>query len=74
MDAAEFLNERRDFLYVYPARSASGQGWDVVVRLDGTYSDEAMVKDAAKEIRRVIDSLTDVRHDDRPWWGGPPSK
>ena len=70
--AAGFLSERRDFLYVSVVPSASGDGFDVVVRVDGTYSELAEAEDAALGIRRWIESLTDVDATGRVWWAGPP--
>jgi len=71
--AAGFLSERQDYLYVYASRS-QGDGWDVVMRIDGTYSDRADAEGAAQGIRQRIERLTDVRSDKRVWWNGPPWK
>lgn len=73
LTAAGFLTERQDFLYVYVVPSA-GSGWDVVVRIDGTYSDRANAKDAAEDIRDWMSHLTDVGKTERYWWGGPPDR
>jgi hypothetical protein len=70
--AAGFLTERRDFLYVYAAPSVSGDGFDVVMRVDGTYSDEAGAEEAAKGIRESIERLKDVPAEGHTWWIGPP--
>ena len=70
--AAGFLSERRDFLYVYATRSVSGEGWDVVLRVDGTYTDKADAEGAAVGIRDWLAGLVDVRRDGRVWWDGPP--
>jgi hypothetical protein len=70
--AAGFLSERRDFLHVHATRSVSGEGWDVVLRVDGTYHDPADAEGAAASIRDRLDALTDVRQDGRVWWSGPP--
>ena len=72
LTAAGFLTERQDFLYVYATKSVSGAGWDVVVRIDGTYSDRTNAKDAALDIADWLTSLTDVGKTERYWWGGPP--
>lgn len=72
--AAEFLTERRDFLYVYATKSASGQGWDVVVRVDGTYSSKVGAEGAAEGIREWMANLSDVPREGRDWWYGPPWK
>jgi hypothetical protein len=70
--AAGFLQERRDFLHVYAAPSVSGSGWDVVVRIDGTYDSQANAEDAASGIRQMMEALKDVPMDGRTWWNGPP--
>ena len=69
--AAGCLTERQDYLYVYVADSP-GNGWDVVVRVDGTYPDRADAEGAAVHIRERLDSLTDVGRSKRHWWNGPP--
>ncbi len=73
--AAAFLSERRDFLYVYVVRSAGGSGWDVVMRLDGTYTDRADAEGVVAMYRTALTDGTfaaDVRTDGRHWWEGPP--
>ena len=70
--AAGFLTERQDFLYVYVAESAGGSGWDVVLRVDGTYTDRATAEGAADGIREWMAGLTDVGMARRHWWQGPP--
>lgn len=72
--AAGFLSERRDFLHVYATPSVRGEGFDVVLRIDGTYTGRAMAEDAALGIREWIDNLADVRRDRRDWWNGPPER
>ncbi len=69
--AAGFLAERRDYLHVHIAPSVSGDGWDVVLRLDGTYPERADAVAAAAAIRERIDDLADVPRDGRRWWDGP---
>ena len=70
--AAGFLTERQDFLYVYVTESSGGPGWDVVVRVDGTYTDRATAEGAADGIREWMTSLTDVGKTRRHWWFGSP--
>lgn len=71
--AAGFLSERHDFLYVHVVKSA-GDGWDVVVRIDGSYAERASAEGAAEGIRMMMDRLTDVDKTNRFWWDGPPWK
>lgn len=70
--SAEFLAERRDFLYVYAVLSESDDGWDVVMRLDGTYASEESALEAARELRERIEQLADHPRDHHIWWNGPP--
>jgi hypothetical protein len=70
--AAGFLSERQDYLHVYAAPSVSGSGWDVVMRIDGTYSGRELAEAAAGGMREWIGRLRDVASDDRGWWDGPP--
>jgi hypothetical protein len=69
--AADFLTERQDFLYVYATRSVGG-GWDVALRVDGSYVDLEDAEAAAAGIRQRLDSLTGVGKTKRVWWFGPP--
>jgi hypothetical protein len=70
--AAGFLAERADFLHVYAAPSVSGDGFDVVLRLDGTYADQELAQEAAGGMRQMIERLADVPRTGRTWWDGPP--
>lgn len=70
--ATDFLTERRDFLFVFVVPSPRGTGFDVVCRMDGTYTDEESATEAADGIRRVMEDLTDVPMQGRQWWAGPP--
>jgi hypothetical protein len=72
LTAAGFLTERADFLFVYHTPSPRGEGWDVVIRIDGTYSEEHRAIEAAEGIRGWIDSLVDVPNEGRSWSAGPP--
>jgi hypothetical protein len=72
MTAAAFLADRRDFLHVYATRSVSGKGWDVALRVDGTYTDRADAEGAAVGIRDWLGELVDLPRDRRDWWDGPP--
>lgn len=70
--AAGFLEERSDFLNVHVEPSISGEGWDVVLRVDGTYADRPGAEAAAEGMRDWINRLVDVPWRPRPWWNGPP--
>lgn len=70
--AASYLTERRDFLHVFVVPSPSGQGFDVVCRMDGTYSREVDALGAAEGVRSMMERLTDVPMQGRIWWKGPP--
>lgn len=72
--AAEWLSERSDFLHIYAAPSTSGSGWDVVMRIDGTYfgnDAKEMAEEVAKALRDDV-RWADVPRDRMIWWEGPP--
>ncbi len=69
--AAGFLSERQDFLYVFVVKSP-GDGWDVVLRVDGSYSDRRGAERGAAGIVEWIEGIRDIRSDKRKWWHGPP--
>lgn len=71
--AAGFLRERADFLHVYAVKSPGGSGWDVVLRIDGTYANRPDAEAAAEGIRERILRLDDVPPVGRIWWQGPPT-
>lgn len=70
--AAGFLTERADFLFVYQVPSPRGEGWDVVLRIDETYSDEKRAIAATQGMREWINLLQDVPNEGRSWAHGPP--
>jgi hypothetical protein len=72
MKAAEFLEERRDFVHAYATPSVSGEGWDVVLRIDGTYATEEDALEAAEGIRQQVLRISDVPNDGWTWLNGPP--
>jgi hypothetical protein len=50
----------------------SGDGFDVVLRVDGTYDDRDGAEDALEGIKHRIEELNDVPGGRRIWWDGPP--
>jgi hypothetical protein len=72
--AAEFLAEPRDFLHVFATPSVSGDGWDVVVRIDGTYPTQLGAQEMVAALRDRMEHLVDVSNSGRDWWNGPPWK
>lgn len=66
-----FLNERRDFLHVFVVPSP-GDGFDVVVRMDGSYTELQDAQEAAVGIQQWLGGLKDLRTDKRKWWNGSP--
>ena len=80
MALREMFEERADFLYVEVVprpgfRVGGGDGYDVVVRIDGTYASLGSAEDAAEGIRSWL--LGALREDipgvdrDLVWWHGP---
>ena len=65
----DWLNNRRDFLHVYQVPSVSGQGWDVVMRVDGTYATYDLAEIAKDEMRDEISGM--IESVGRDWWDGP---
>ena len=52
--ADEFLNERHDMLEVRVVPDRFGDGFDVVLRVDGTYSSKSDAEEAALSIREAL--------------------
>jgi hypothetical protein len=63
--ALGFLADREDSFRVFVVRSALGHGWDVVLRVDGSYDTQEAAADAAKRIKQM---LLDVRGLDHARW------
>ena len=53
--AAEFLTDRQDFLQFRVVPDHIGEGYDVVLRLDGTYSHR---KDAVDSLGQLYDRFS----------------
>ena len=68
--AAAFLTERRDFLHLDVVPGAVSGG-DIVLRVDGTYSNETDARAVAEFVRARIVDLTDVRKDGWRAWHWP---
>lgn len=67
--AAEFLTERRDFLMVRVVR-AEGAGWDIVLRIDGTYAEREDAEPVAAFMRKSIEAISDIPKDGWDRWNG----
>lgn len=73
--ATGWLAERCDFLHVHAVRSVRGDGWDVVLRVDGTYAERADAEAVAAWLREAVtrgELLTDIPRERLAWWAGPP--
>lgn len=66
-NASEFLSERSDFLDVYVVKDNGG--WDIVLRIDGTYFDESTARACAEGLRDGIRSIPDVAWKPYGVWG-----
>jgi hypothetical protein len=66
MTAAEFLAGRRDFLQVTVVELE--EGFDVVLRLDGTYAQRELAEEAAVGIARGVLHLSDIPDDGWDAW------
>ena len=65
--ARGFLTERRDLFHVSVVPGLF-DGWDVVLRIDGTYADRPMAEAAAEGMREWMRILTDVPRDGWHAW------
>ena len=72
--AIDFINERRDFMYVYTAPSARGSGWDVVLRIDGTYADRELADHVAEYLRQRVLAIEGLNKSGIYWMQGPPEQ
>jgi hypothetical protein len=68
MKAADFMKERADFLCISVVPSQIHRGWDVVLRVDGTYTDQLLAEDCAMGIVQMIESIEDLPRNRHPWW------
>jgi hypothetical protein len=67
--AAAFLDSRRDWMRVQVVPGwVGGQGWDVVLRIDGTYGERVDAERVAAAMKRKIESLSDITHDRWDAW------
>ncbi len=65
--AAEFFTERSDLLDVSVVRSNGG--WDVVLRIDGTYTYEEDAVAAADGMRDMVKMIPDIAWKTYGAWG-----
>jgi hypothetical protein len=63
--ALGFLIDREDYFRVFVVRDPSDGGWDVVLRVDGSYETQEIAAHAAERIR---DQLLEVRDLDHSRW------
>lgn len=66
---AEYITTRPEYLRVSVVKSEGEDGWDVVLRIDGSYSDRRTAEAVASGLRRRL--VPPVGAD---WWDGPPWK
>lgn len=61
--ALGFLTERRDFFHVTVTPGCNGWGYDVVLRIDGSYSTKEAAEAAAEGMKEWIEGITDIPKD-----------
>ena len=60
--ALGFLTDREDNFRVFVVRSPLGHGWDVVLRVDGSYDTQEAADEAAEGIKRMLLDVRDLDH------------
>ena len=58
-----FLTDREDSFRVFVTRSPLGHGWDVVLRVDGTYDTQEAAAHAAQRIKQMLLDVQDLNHE-----------
>ena len=58
-----FLTDREDNFRVFVARSPLGHGWDVVLRVDGSYDTQEAAAQAAQRIKKMLLDVQDLNHE-----------
>ncbi len=66
-----FLRDREDYFRVSVVRSPVGHGWDVVLRLDGTYDAQEAAVLAAERVKEMLLGVDGLDHD--RWFSWEPS-
>ncbi|HYM83280.1 MAG TPA: hypothetical protein VEY67_03930 [Candidatus Dormibacteraeota bacterium] len=61
--ASGFMADRQDYFAVSVVRSALGDGWDVVLRVDGSYDTREAATVAAKAIGKMLVEIRDLDHE-----------
>ena len=58
-----FLTDREDNFRVFVVRSPLGHGWDVVLRVDGSYDTQEAAAQGAQRIRQMLLDVQDLNHE-----------
>ncbi len=66
-----FLQDREDYFRVSVVRSSVGHGWDVVLRLDGTYDTQEAAAIAAERVKEMLLAVEGLDHE--RWFSWEPS-
>ncbi len=61
--ALGFMRDREDSFRVFVVRSPLGHGWDVVLRIDGSYDAQEAAVEAAQRMRALLLDVRDLDHD-----------
>lgn len=69
-----FLEERADFLRVDVRPSVEAEGWNIVLRLDGSYAipelSDVCLDNVREELARML--LAEIPGIELIWWNGAP--
>lgn len=58
-----FLTDREDSFRVFVVRSPLGHGWDVVLRVDGSYDTQEAAAQGAQRIKQMLLDVQDLNQD-----------
>ena len=61
--ALGFMTDREDSFRVFVVRSPVGPGWDVVLRVDGSYDSQEAATHAARGIKDMLLNVQDLNHE-----------
>ena len=69
--ALGFLADREDSFRVSVVRSALGHGWDVVLRVDGSFDTQEAAADASRRIKQMLLAVRGLDHERWFSWEAP---
>jgi hypothetical protein len=67
--AKGFLSDRGDYFHVFVVPSPIGKGWDVALRIDGSYDSKVQAAQAAEALKARLLAIEDLTHERWYSWG-----